>query len=90
MSAAKSKIIQFRVTEQDFATLSRLAEYLHSNGQAQSSNPHLLSKEYTFTFANIIMKMHNLTQTSDQDQVIFSLPKGMAETLSPGGQQTSG
>lgn len=32
MSQAKAKIIQYRTTEQDFATLSRLAEYLHSNG----------------------------------------------------------
>ena len=85
MSAAKAKIIQFRVTEQDFATLSRLAEYLHSNGQAQTNNPHMLAKEYTFAFANIIMKMHNLTQTSDQDQAIFALAKGMADTLNPGG-----
>jgi hypothetical protein len=38
MSQAKSKIIQFRVTEQDFMTLYRLAEYLYSNGQAQSAN----------------------------------------------------
>lgn len=90
MSQAKAKIIQFRVTEQDYATLCRLAEYLHSNGQAQSANPHMLSKEYTFAFANIVMKMHGLTQTSDQDQAIFSLAKGMADTLNPGGQQTSG
>ena len=71
MFNVKSKIIQFRVTEQDFATLSRLAEYLHSNGQAQTANPHLLSKEYTFAFANIIMKMHGLTQASEQDNAIF-------------------
>jgi hypothetical protein len=31
MSLAKAKIIQFYATEQDFATLSRLVEYLHPN-----------------------------------------------------------
>lgn len=85
MSEVKSKTIAFRVTVQDFDTLSRLATYLHSQGQAPSPNPHLLAKEYTFAFANIIMKMHNLTQTTDQDQAIFSLARGMAETLNPGG-----
>ena len=73
---------------QDFDTLSRLAQYLHSQGQAPSPNPHLLSKEYTFAFANIIMKMHGLTQTSPQDDAIFSLAKGMADTLGQGGETT--
>jgi hypothetical protein len=45
MSQAKAKIIQFCVTETDYSTLCRLAEYLHSNGQAQSPNPHMLAKE---------------------------------------------
>lgn len=86
MSESKSKTIAFRVTQQDYDTLSRLAQYLHSNGQSASPNPHLLAKEYTFAFANIIMKMHNLTPTSDQDNAIFALARGMAETLNPGGQ----
>jgi hypothetical protein len=39
---------------------------------------------------NIVMKMHRLTQTSDQDQAIFALAKGMADTMNPGEQQQSG
>ena len=89
MSAAKAKIIQFRVTEQDYSTLSRLAEFLHQKGDIESANPHKLAKQYVFAFANIVLKMNGLTQTSDQDNAIFSLAKGMAETLNPGGQ-TSG
>lgn len=58
MSAAKAKIIQFRVTEQDFSTLSRLAEFLHQKGDTESANPHMLAKQYTFAFANIVLKMH--------------------------------
>jgi hypothetical protein len=61
ISEVKSKTIAFRVSPQDFDSLSRLATYLH---------PHLLAKEYTFAFSNIIIKMHNLTQTSAQDQGI--------------------
>ena len=87
MSEAKTKTIAFRVTQQDYETLSRLAQYLHQQGQVASPNPHLLSKEYTFAFANIIMKMNGLTQTSDQDNKIFALAKGMADTLNPGQQQ---
>ena len=86
----KGKTIAFRVSAQDFDTLSRLAQYLYQNGQSPSQNPHLLAKEYTFAFANIIMKMHNLTQTTAQDDAIFSLARGMAETLNPGGQQQQG
>ena len=89
-SDTKSKTIAFRVTQQDFETLSRLAKYLYQNGQSQSQNPHLLSKEYTFAFANIIMKMHGLTQTSDQDNAIFALARGMAETLNPGQGDSGG
>jgi hypothetical protein len=88
MSENKSKTIAFRVSPQDFDTLSRLATYLHAQGQAPSPNPHLLAKEYTFAFANIIMKMHNLTQTSEQDNAIFALARGMAETM--GGSQSGG
>lgn len=84
MSENKGKTIAFRVSAQDFDTLSRLATYLHGQGQAPSPNPHLLAKEYTFAFANIIMKMHNLTQTTQQDDAIFALARGMAETLNPG------
>jgi hypothetical protein len=66
MSQAKSKIIQFRVTEQDFSiSLCRLAEYLHSNGQAQSANLHLLSKEYTFAFAN--MTSYNTSESASRN-----------------------
>jgi hypothetical protein len=65
MSQAKSKIIQFRVTEQDFLTLYQLAEYLHSNGQAQSANLHLLSKEYTFAFAN--MSSYNTSESASRN-----------------------
>ncbi|MGB7665373.1 MAG: hypothetical protein WBL67_21760 [Nitrososphaeraceae archaeon] len=86
MSEAKTKTIAFRVTQQDYETLSRLAQYLHQQGQVASPNPHLVSKEYTFAFANIIMKMNGLTQTSDQDNAIFALAKGMADTLNPGQQ----
>lgn len=85
MSQAKDKIIQFRVTSQDYETLCRLAEYLHQKGDIQSANPHILSKEYTFAFANIVMKMHGLTQTTDQDNAIFALAKGMASTINPEG-----
>jgi len=89
MSDAKTKTIGFRVSEQDYDTLCKLADYLHQKGDVQSNNPNLLAKEYTFAFANIVMKMHNLTQTSEQDNAIFSLARGMADTLNPGGQ-TSG
>ena len=33
MSETKSKIIQFRVTSQEFDTPSKLPQFLHSNGQ---------------------------------------------------------
>ena len=33
MSETKSKIIQSRVTSQDFDTPSKLPQFLHSNGQ---------------------------------------------------------
>ena len=88
MSENKSKTIAFRVSSQDFDTLSRLAQYLHQQGQAPSPNPHLLAKEYTFAFANIIMKMNGLTQTSDQDNAIFALAKGMADTMQQGVNQS--
>jgi hypothetical protein len=68
----QGRTIAFRATDQDFDTLSRLAQYLHSNGQAASPNPSILAKEYTFAFANIIMKLHGLTATSDQDNAIFA------------------
>ena len=32
------------------------------------------------------MKMNGLMQTSDQDNAIFALAKGMADTLNPGQQ----
>lgn len=84
-ASAKAKIIQFRVTEQDFSTLSRLAEFLHQKGDIDSTNPHMLAKQYTFAFANIVLKMHGLTDTSEQDNAIFALAKGMASTLNPEG-----
>jgi hypothetical protein len=88
--SATSKTIAFRVTQQDFDTLSRLAQYLHSNRQVQSPNPHLLAKEYKFAFANIIMKMSGLTETTEQDNAILALAKGMASTLNPEQQQSGG
>jgi hypothetical protein len=53
MSDVKSKIIQFRVTAQDYDTLSRLAQYLHGQGQSPSHNPHLLAKEYTLSLVSV-------------------------------------
>lgn len=89
-NTTKSKTIAFRVTEQDFTTLAELAKRLQQMGQIRHTNPHLLSKEYTFAFANIIMKMNGWTQATDQDQAVFTLARGMAETLNPQGGGTSG
>lgn len=90
MSQVKSKTIAFRVTEQDYNILTEIASRLKQMGQLSHTNPHLLSKEYTFAFANIVMKMNGWTQSSEQDQAVFALAKGMAETINPQGAQTSG
>jgi hypothetical protein len=87
MSDTKSKTIAFRVTQQDFTVLTEIATRLHKMGQANHSNPHLLAKEYAFAMANIVMKMNGWTQASEQDQAVFALAKGMAETMNPNQQQ---
>jgi hypothetical protein len=37
--------------------------------------------------ANIVMKLNGFTQTTEQDNAIFTLSKGMASTINPEGQQ---
>ena len=37
--------------------------------------------------SNIVMKMHGWTQTTDQDQAIFALAKGIGDTMNQGEQQ---
>lgn len=86
----KSKTIAFRVTEQDYNTLNELAKRLNQMGQTEHQNPHLLAKEYAFAMANIVMKMHGWTQTTQQDDAVFSLARGMAETLGNQQQQQQG
>jgi hypothetical protein len=71
MSQIKTKVVAFRISEQDFNTLSELASRLYQMGQVKSQNPNLLAKEYTFAFANIVMKMNGWTQTTEQDQTIY-------------------
>jgi hypothetical protein len=82
----KSKTIAFRVTEQDFNTLSELANRLHQKQQTNHANPHLLAKEYCFSIV-IVMKLNGFTQTTEQDNAIFTLAKRMASTINPEGQQ---
>ena len=84
---AKNKVIAFRVSEQDFNTLSEIASRLKQIGEVQSNNPNLLAKQYTFAFANIVMKMHGWTETNEQDQAVFGLARAMADTISPATQQ---
>ena len=86
--SSNTKTIAFRVSETDYRTLAELTNRLQQMGQLSHNNPHLLAKEYTFAFANIIMKMNGWTEASDQDQAVFALARGMAETIQPGG--TSG
>jgi hypothetical protein len=92
MSQVKTKVVAFRVSEQDFNTLAELANRLFQMGQVKSQNPNLLAKEYTFAFANIVMKMQGWTETTQQDQTIFALARGMADTMgtNPCEQQQSG
>ena len=90
MSSSKSKTIAFRVTEQDWTTLNDLAKRLKSIGQLNHENPHLLVKEYAFAMANIVLKMHGWTQTTEQDDAVFALARGMANTLNPEQQQNQG
>ena len=75
------KTIACRVTEQDFNTLNELANRLHQMQQTNHANPHLLAKEYCFPMANIVMKLHGWIQTSEQDQAVFALVRGMAESV---------
>jgi hypothetical protein len=44
MSQVKTKVIAFRVSEQDFNTLSELANRLYQMGQVKSQNPNFLAK----------------------------------------------
>lgn len=46
MSQVKTKVVAFRVSEQDFNTLAELANRLFQMGQVKSQNPNLLAKEY--------------------------------------------
>jgi hypothetical protein len=59
-------------------TLSELANRLDQMQQANHANPHLRAKEYCFSMANIVMKLNGFTQTTEQDNAIFTLAKGMA------------
>jgi hypothetical protein len=77
----KTKVVAFRVTEQDFTTLAELASRLHQTGEFKTPNPNILAKEYVFAMANIVMKMHRWTQTSDQVQAIFALAQDMANSM---------
>jgi hypothetical protein len=63
MSQVKTKVVGFRVSEQDFNTLSELASRLYQMAQVKSQNSNLLAKEYTFAFANIVMKMQGWTES---------------------------
>jgi hypothetical protein len=65
MSQVKTKVVGFRVSEQDFNTLSELASRLYQMSQVKSQNPNLLAKEYTFAFANIVTKMQGWTESLD-------------------------
>ena len=82
-----TKTIAFRVSEQDYNTMAELANRLKQMGQLGHNNPNLLAKEYVFAFANIVMKMHGWSEATEQDQAVFALARGMADTMqqSPGG-----
>ena len=86
----KTKVVAFRVSEQDFTTLAELASRLHQMGEFKTPNPNILAKEYVFAMANIVMKMKGWTQTTEQDQTIFALAQGMASTMNSGQQQQGG
>jgi hypothetical protein len=60
-TTVKSKTNAFRVTETDFQTLSEFANRLRQMGQINHNNPHVLAKEYTFAFANIIRDYYSLS-----------------------------
>jgi hypothetical protein len=77
----KTKVVAFRVSEQDFTTLAELASRLHQTGEFKTNNPNILAKEYVFAMANIVMQMHGWSQASDQDQAIFALARGMADSM---------
>ena len=85
--SSKNKVIAFRVSDTDFDTLTVIASRLKQMGEIASDNPNILAKQYTFAFANIVMKMHGWTQTTDQDNAVFGLARAMADTLSPQQQQ---
>lgn len=85
-----TKTIAFRVSEQDYNTMAELASRLKQMGQLNHNNPNLLAKEYTFAFANIVMKMNNWTQATEQDQAVFALARGMADTMQQGQGQGQG
>lgn len=79
----KPKVIAFRVSSQDFDTLATIASRLKQMGELATDNPNILAKQYTFAFANIVMKMHGWTATSEQDNAIFGLARAMADNMTP-------
>jgi hypothetical protein len=69
-------------SEQDFETLRELASRLYQMQQIKSDNPHLLAKEYTFAFANIIMKKQGWTQTTFKPLIVRFKLEGSLRNLS--------
>jgi hypothetical protein len=92
MSQVKTKVVAFRVSEQDFNTLAELANRLFQMGQVKSQNPNLLAKEYIVWSCWVVSVQPCIFITIFANANVFALARGMADTMgtNPCEQQQSG